>query len=226
MAISYPSITAKSQGTKTGTSGYNVNPAPRSGVNAYGMVPGATALPQPFNDLAAVYPNLSGQTAQLSSNIMSELRGELSPETISNIQNNAAAFGVSSGMPGSGLARNFGLRNLGLESQRLQGQGLQDYLAAITGIKNTQTVSPESQIELSQSNAQLAAAPDPMMAAKEQERLFNEYLNTIRQQQTTGAGGPSRKGPTAETWIGDQLVYRYDPNSGFTKGPGAAAYYR
>lgn len=181
-------------------------------------------MPNPFNDLASLYPNLSGTNTQASQNIMSELKGELSPEVVNSIRDNAASFGVSSGMPGSGLSKNFGLRNLGLEVNRLQGQGLQDYLSTITGIKNTQTVSPETQIGLSQSNAQLAAAPDPTLAAKEQERLFNEYLNKVNAQQQAAAGGAGHKN-VSETWLGDQLVSRYSPDSGFTKGPGAAAYY-
>lgn len=190
---SYPPLTPRSKTTQTGTSGYSVNPSPRSGVNAYGMVPGSTSLPNPFNDLASIYPNLSGANSQISQNIMSELRGELSPEVVNNVRDNAAVFGVTSGMPGSQFANFRGLKNIGLETANLQGKGLQDYLAAITGIKGTQTVSPDSQIALSQSNAQLAAAPDPEMAALEQRRLFDEYMERVNAELKASSAPATRK---------------------------------
>lgn len=164
----------KTAGTATPT--YSPSPVARTGTNAYGYVPGATGLPDPAGDLSKLYPNLTGTNAAISGNIMHELSGELSPETVNSIRDRAASFGVSSGMPGSGLASYGGLRNLGIATEDLQQRGLQDYLGATAGISKTQTVNPETQIGLSQSNAALNAAPDPTMAAKEQQRLFDEYL--------------------------------------------------
>lgn len=155
----------------------SISPAARRGSSAYGMVPGAIGLPNPAGDLAARYPNLSGANEQLSSNIMSQLEGELSPETVDALRQNAAQFGVSSGMPGSDFAKFKGLRSLGLATEQMQGEGLRNYLAAITGISNTQTVRPELQTEIATQNAVWNAAPDPQMAAMEQLRRFEDQLS-------------------------------------------------
>jgi len=160
---------------------YNINPGTQSGSGAYGAVPGAIGLPNPAEDLAALYPNLTGANTQVSQNIMGELKGELSPETINSIQDEAARFGVASGMPGSGLSGNRGLRNLGLSVENLQGKGLSDYLSALTGISHTQTVSPELQSTIAGRNAEMAAAPNPQEAAQRLEQLARGG----------GSGGPS-----------------------------------
>ena len=138
------------------------------------MVPGAISAPNPYADLSKVYPNLGGANQQISQNVINELRGELSPETLNAIQNSAAAFGVTSGMPGSGLAVNRGARDLGLSVEQLQGKGLQDYLAAITGISGTQTVRPELQTEIATQNAIWNAAPDPSAGTAEQLKLMGQ----------------------------------------------------
>jgi len=173
--------------TRTGTS-TNLNPAARSGTNAFGLVPGPVTAPNPFGDLSKVYPNLSQSNNQLSSNILSELHGELSPQTMNAIQDAAATYGVTSGMPGSGLAINRGVRDLGLATEDLQGRGLQDYLNAITGISKTQTLDPGLQTEIATQNSIWNSAPDPEMAAKEQENIFESYLNpgagTVTTQET------------------------------------------
>lgn len=166
--------------TSTGTSGYNISPSPQGGQGAFGKVPGDIGLPNPQADLAAIYPNLSGQTGQLSKNIMSELQGELSPETINTIQDNAARFGISSGSPMSQFAGAAGLKNLGLSVEQQQKGGLADYLNAITGISKTQTVAPELQTQIAEQNAVWNAAPDPASAAAEQQKLLDKYIAETR----------------------------------------------
>lgn len=166
-----------STGYNPSTTSYSTNsPAPRAGQGAFGSVPGAISNPDPFGNLSALYPNLSGTNAAASSNIMNELNGQLSPSTINNIRNQAASFGVTSGMPGSNFQGNQGLANLGLTTEKLQGQGLHDYLDAITGISKTQTVDPALQTEIATQNSVWNAAPDPAAAAKEQQSFFDEYL--------------------------------------------------
>jgi len=115
--------------------------------------------------------------------------GQLSPSTINNIRNQAASFGVSSGMPGSQFQGYQGLANLGLTTEKLQGQGLNDYLAAITGINKTQTVDPALQTEIATQNSVWNSAPDPAAAAKEQQSLFDQYLKkTMSPAGGTGSG--------------------------------------
>jgi hypothetical protein len=160
-------------------------------------VPGAVGLPNPAADLGALYPNLSGANEQVSKNVMSELRGDLSPETLNAIQDAAATYGVTSGMPGSQLAAFGGLRNLGRTVADTQRAGLQDYLASVTGISNTQTVKPELQTQIAQQNAVWSAAPDPEAAAKEQEALFNRYLEKTK----IPAGGGTAQGSDMPWWM-------------------------
>lgn len=157
---------------------------------AYGAVPGQTTLPSPATDLGNQLPNLTQANSQISQNILDELNGELSPGTISAIKDNAASFGVSSGMPGSDFSGYRGLRNLGLQSEQVRRNGLQDYLGATAGISNTQTVRPETQIALDQNNKVLASAPDPAAAAAEERRLFDEYLDMLSSP-AAGTGGYS-----------------------------------
>lgn len=203
----YKPITPVASTTSTGTSGFNANPAPHGGVSPYGSVPGSVALPNPAGDLGAVYPNLTGANEQLSKNIMSELRGQLSPETLSSIQDASATYGVNSGMPGSGLAVNRNLRDLGVASQQLQGQGLSDYLNAITGISKTQTVDPALQVSTAQQNSVWNSAPDPEAAAKEQQRLFDKYLaSTKAPSGGTGSYAPAGGGTTVNGWSQDSLT--------------------
>ena len=92
-------------------------------------------------------------------------------------------------MPGSQFQGNQGLANLGLTTEKLQGQGLQDYLNAITGISKTQTVDPALQTEIATQNSVWNSAPDPAAAAKEQQNLFDQYLQkTMSPAGGTGAG--------------------------------------
>lgn len=152
---------------------------------AFGSVPKDIPLPDPHGDLANLYPNLDDQTDKLSSNIMQQLHGELSPDTQMAIQDAAARFGVVSGMPGSGLGRARIARDLGLTSQAIQQEGLKNYLAATQGISNTQTVDPGLQTQINQINSLNRAAPNPTQAASYAKKLFDEYMQTLR---SPGAG--------------------------------------
>lgn len=176
--------------TSTGNSstGYDAAPLPRSGTNPYGYIPGNIGLPDPAADLARVYPNLGPTNAAVSGNIMAELQGQLSPGTIRQLQDAAATFGVQSGMPGSQFQGYSGLRNLGLASEQLSQRGLADYNAATQGISQTQTVNPALQAQIAETNAINAAAPDPTLAAQEEQRKFDEYLSMLM---GAGGGGPA-----------------------------------
>ena len=112
-------------------------------------LPGRTApAPAPpdttsrFNtSFSALYPNLDATQGQASANTLSQLRGELSPETLNAIQDSAARFGISSGMPlgggGNTITGNFGRKLVGQTSQGLQSQGLQNYLNTLQGYSGT-----------------------------------------------------------------------------------------
>lgn len=171
----------------------NVNtttdPSTQSGSGTYGGVAGSTALPSAFNDLSSVYPNLTGSNKAASDVVLSELQGNVSNATSQAIQDAAARYGITSGMGTSGLSKNLSLRDLGLTSEALQQHGITDYNSLLSGISKTQTVSPETQIGLSQSNNALAAQANPQDATTYALDLYNKYLSDAKTggASTTGA---------------------------------------
>lgn len=158
----------------------------------YGGIPGQVALPSPYGDLSSVYPNLSGTNASVSAAIASKLHGDLSPGTIAQLQDDAARYGVQSGMPGIApgtLSGNRLLRSLGLAREAQVQQGIDDYGRIIPTVSGTQTVRPETQINLAEQNALSAAAPNPAAAQTYAQSLFDQYLAKTR------GGGASRSSP-------------------------------
>jgi hypothetical protein len=168
--------------------------AAQFGSNAFGTRPAPIAPPNPFNDLAAVYPNLSGTNALTSAAIASQLAGQLSPSTLANIQDAAARFGVASGLPGSGLVRNRTVRDIGLTTEQQQQRGLQNYATVAPVISSTQTLNPALQIQVADRNSVYAAAPDPTAAASYAEQLYSKYLGMTRGGGVSPARGTVRLG--------------------------------
>jgi hypothetical protein len=210
----YPNF--RSGGTP-GATGFNLNPASRPGNGAYGAVPGAIGLPNPAGDLAAVYPNLSARTGAASSLVGDELAGTVSGNTLNALGNAAAARGVSSGMPGvapGSLGSNGLFANIAGYSENRQRQGLEDYLSTIAGISKTQTVSPELQTEVASQNAVYNAAPDPALAAKEQQSLFDKYFQESRGAQGAQDNLPWYTNPYQRRQLGTGGVVRTPYNFG------------
>jgi len=191
------------------TGGFDYTPAPTAGRGAFGAVPGAIGVPDPAADLSAQIPGLQGLNQQASSNILQQLRGELSPNTVAAIQDASAQWGVGSGMPGAGLSINRGLRDVGRTSEQVQQQGQQNYGALASTVANTQTASPELQAQIGMQNAINAAAPDPTVAANYSQSLFNNYMRMMNPMEVT----------TSEQWnagINDTFRRSYDPLTGQT----------
>jgi hypothetical protein len=151
-------------------------------------------MPDPYGNLSKVYPNLGPTQDQLSQDIMSRLQGQLSPDTIANIENAAATFGVQSGMPGSGVANAIAPRDIGLMSQQLQQQGIGDFASILPMLSSTETVSPALQTQIAERNAQMAATPNPQLAGQYAKHLFDEYMKNL-----TGQGGQGMFGLSPET---------------------------
>lgn len=175
-----------SAGGGGGTPPFSLNAPSRTGQGPFGNVPGAIGLPPVYNDVAGVFPNLSGNLAGLSRNIGSELAGELGPETMAMLQNTAAQFGIGQGVPLSPYSGAQGLRHLGLTAEGQRAKGIEHLLGALPTVSRTLTVSPETQLAVADRNATLNAAPDPAAAAREAERLFNAYMKKLG-----GGGGMS-----------------------------------
>lgn len=176
---------------------YDINPAYTTGAGtAYGKVPGAVGVPPPeYQQVSAAYPNLVPQAGTLSGNIGAELMGELSPQTIAALQQNAAQFGVRSGMPLSQFAGHQGLRSLGLNVEAIQRQGLQDYLAATKGIGSMMTPQALA-LQIAERNALFGAAPDPQKAAEQQMKDWQTKFNATAGLSFGGRGGGGLPAPT------------------------------
>ena len=184
--------------------GYNLAPAATGGQGAYGSVPGATAAPpSTYQQASSVYSGLPGLTSAAGDVIGSELAGTISPSTNRNIWDAAAARGVNLGQPNSPLSNEIGLNLTGTTTQGLQATGEANYLSFLSGLSNTQ-LSPSLLTDISQSNATLAAAPDPAAAAAEQQAQFDKYYQQSRSPAGYGAGQGYNLSPSYSGFPGAQ----------------------
>lgn len=209
-------------GGGTALSGYNLNPGTQSGSGPYGAVPGpVTAPPSIYQQTAKVNPALGKQTAQQGQNVLNELSGVLSPETLQNIQQHAAEMGVASGMPGSQFGQFGELRSIGLDSQALQHQGLQDYLGSLQGIGASQ-LSPNLIAEIATNNAMMRAAPNPEEAAQALQSAYAGGMSPGGRQTRTLSPAPAPY--TSPTGVDP---YAQEPNYGQVMAPslGTGSYY-
>jgi len=139
------------------------------------------------SQLRRAIPGYDQLISQASSNIGSALKGELSPDVQSQLQRSSAGRALSGGYgAGSGVGRNLSARDFGLTSMQVQNQGLaqaqnfiqqqrtfgmaQPFSVSSMFITPTQRINLSLQENQSQYNrdmaaAQVAAQPDPMMAA-------------------------------------------------------------
>jgi len=184
---------------------YNINPAPTTGQGAYGLVPAQVGLPPSvFSQMTSNVPMFGQMTNQAAQNINTELSGQLSPSAIAQIQNQAAAQGITSGMPSSGLQENDYLRSLGITSEALTQQGNKDYLSFLSGVGATQT-DPNLAASVAERNALMAAAPDPSQAAA---ALEDTYMKNMQAQQALSRGvGGGYQSPAGSGYGGGQTGY-------------------
>src|SRR5687768_15325764 len=72
---------------------FNAAPAPMGGRGAYGSVPGPVAVPPSiWQQMSAINPAQQQQASAISGNIGNQIAGQLSPNTINSIRDNAATF--------------------------------------------------------------------------------------------------------------------------------------
>lgn len=136
---------------------YNSNPSPQDGSGIFGSVPGAVQMPQPFRSLSNVYPQLPQTNAALSSDILSNLTGAVSPATIAAIHDAGAKFGVNA-------PTNLSPLSLGETDTSLESQGLKEFDSALPVLSQTQTVSPEVAAQVAQFNADQSSQANPNIA--------------------------------------------------------------
>jgi len=197
--------------------GFSYNPPPGVGAGAFGRTPGAVGPPpSTYAQVGNVAPALPQLTKSATDVVGSELSGQLSPGTINFLQDTAARFGISAGMPGMG-AGGFGsnqfLRNLGMTSEGLSQRGVQDYQGILGTLASTQ-LQPGLEYEIASQNAINAAAPDPRQAAQEQLKLMQQYYNLENPATGTITTTHTPVGPTGEpmgdyglppAWLGQNL---------------------
>ena len=173
--------------------GYQIAPQPTTYSGAHGGKVGSVGLPDVAGQLNAQLPQNQAMKQKASSNIMSDLSGEINPETIQAIQEATAQWGVNAGIPGAGLAVNRGLRDVGMMSEDLQQRGIKNYNELAGQVSQTQTIRPETQISTSIQNALNRAAPDPQAAAQYAESLFNKYMEKAESPTGTMSGFKRRQ---------------------------------
>jgi hypothetical protein len=139
------------------------------------------------SQLRRAIPGYDQLIQQAGKNIGSALRGEVSQDVASQLQRSSAGRALSGGYgAGSGVGRNLAARDFGLTSMQIQNQGLaqaqnfiqqqrtmgmaQPFSVSSMFITPTQRINLSLQENQFQYNrdmaaAQVAAQPDPMMAA-------------------------------------------------------------
>ena len=185
----------KAQATVNNMPAYGISttPPPRTG---FGQVPQPIGIPpNVFTQLSGAVPGFPGLTSGTSGLIASQQAGNVSPQTLNALKTGSAQFGVASGMPGSGLEQNQLFGNIAGFSENQQQKGIQNYLSLIGALGPTQT-NPNLAAEISARNADLAAAPDPRMAAEEQ---FNLWLRGAQAAQGMAGYGSVGRWPGGGT---------------------------
>ena len=141
-----------------------------------------------YQQAAQAMPGLPGLTKSAGDVVQSQLSGEVSPGTADYLQQLSAQWGVGAGMPGMG-AGSVGasglVRSLGLTSEDLANKGVGNFNNLLGTVAGTQ-LSPETQANVNMYNTQLAAAPDPALAAQQQIASTKDLYSWEQNQQLQG----------------------------------------
>lgn len=111
---------------------------------------------QPTNSddfLNSIIPGFAQNAGKASSNISSLLSGQVPQDVTNNIQNQSAAWGFNSGMPGfqgGTLTSQQALKNLGLTSLQEQQTGQGNLLNMISGISSPTLQNQGQQLQNNQ----------------------------------------------------------------------------
>lgn len=145
-----------------------------NGRSAYGVVPNQTALPDRKAQLEKLGVPVNQLNQSLSNNALNDLNGNVSYQPSLDY---SAALGVGTGLQGSEFAKRAGAADYLTRVEQAKQRGATEGLNTLNGISSTQTVSPETQIQLGQENANLAAAPDPQKATNAALSAYQSSLN-------------------------------------------------
>jgi hypothetical protein len=196
---------------------YDNNPPFQFGTGAFGQVPGATGMPpNTYQQLQGAYAPFMQQLGSAGQNITSELAGNVDMPSISR---NAAAFGIGSGMPGSGFQAARGLNMTIQAQQAMKRQGLQDYMG-LSGMLGSMQTPQNTAIGLSESNANLGAAPNPQAVY---QKMMDDYMRQ-RNQNPAGGTGTYAPPPIISGATGGSRASAPIDNGGNTGGSGPVRY--
>jgi len=169
--------------------GYDLSPAATNNSTALGQNVGQiSAAPSYWDQLNSNVPGFTSATTSAMGDINSELNGQLSSSTQSNIGNYAASRGVALGQPNSALSNLIGMNVTGTTTEGLQKQGISDYNSTTSNLGQMQQ-NPQYLTNIAETNATNAAAPNPTMAASYAQQLFNQYLNQSKSPAGYGSSG-------------------------------------
>lgn len=170
--------TARGQALGLGTETSNASAAPGGAPYnydpTYGGIPNLPATltdttSQTGTDIQAQMiknlPNYQAMLGQDTSNIQSNLAGQLSPDVITQLQQQAAERGTMTGTPYSANSNAAYLRALGLNSLQLQQLGNTQLTAAMNRTPIQQTQQGSQTTDLAALRALYGAAPIPANAA-------------------------------------------------------------
>jgi hypothetical protein len=187
------------------------------------MVPGAIGAPPSVWQQEQQIPGVSAATTAETGNINSELAGQLSPGTTENLEDSAAARGLSLGQGGNtGLVDETLLKTLGLTQEELQQAGATN-LNQFLSTSGQEQQSPQLMAEIASSNATNAAAPNPTLAAEEAIALgygsgsgsANSNLGSLTR--TSSGYNPTSSGTnTGFAALLQQMLAGYSPTSSAT----------
>lgn len=224
----YGRITNPASTTAGTTTGASNVPVPTTGRGPYGLVPGATTTVDPAALWNTFYPGLTGDVGGANAIIRSNLAGELTPEVQRVVTDVANARMVAGGVGGSPFAGSAIARDLGLTAMDLQNRGVQQFGNQL-GAYQQNLIAPT--VDLAQTNAILASAPNPQQAAQAQEAAYQRqqdrafaqqqaliaqqfqqqmaYLDKYLRQGSSVGGGGSSSAP-----INSVSYYAYGPGVG------------
>ncbi len=191
---------------------------------------GAQTALQP---LLANLPNYAAMTQQSSQNILSKLRGEVSPSTLNALTEGAAARGIGGGFgPRSPNTSASFLKALGLTSEEMQALGETELTGAVGRTPVPPPINPlnwlptaEQQQAAATGQAMASAAPDPRL----QQAALN---NAIQSGLAAGMGGVRAPGGAGGVGIdlpsgggtGAVVGGTATPGAGFSLSPTGPGY--
>lgn len=154
---------------------YNINVQSQPGQGAYGSAPGSiSAPPSIWDQLSANLPGFGGLTSTGGGDILSQLKGILSPSTQNNIGNYASARGLQLGQPNGPISNEIGMGVTGRSTEDLQNQGLGN-LESFLGTTGSEQQSPSLLSSIAETNSINNSAPNPAAAAQQMLALYNQY---------------------------------------------------